>query len=102
MMDSLLVPSYLKKIRSVKWDFIYDEKNFLYCVIRHLWPETSKILDGAKIPRAYFDKLNLKGIKFPLTYPQIASFVKKKQTSGADHKNFFRERKTSVCLGYFF
>ena len=47
-MGSFLVPSHLKKIRSVKWNDIYDEKNFLYCVIRHLWPETDKISKGEK------------------------------------------------------
>ena len=97
MMDSLLVPSYLKKIRSVKWDFIYDEKNFLYCVIRHLWPETNKFIDGTKIPRAYFDKLNLKGIKFPFTYPQIASFVKKNKHLALTIRIFFESEK-QVCV----
>ena len=55
-MESNLIPSYLKKIRSVKWNVVYDEKNFLYCVIRHLWPETSKISNGQKIPQTYVDK----------------------------------------------
>ena len=100
-MDSLLVPSHLKKIRSVKWNVIYDEKNFLYCVIRHLWPETSKISNGKKIPQHYLDRFNLKGIKLPLTYNRIASFVRKNRHLPLTVRIFFESEKQVSVLDTF-
>ena len=93
-----IIPAHLRKIRSVKWNVIYDEKNFLYCVIRHLWPdETSEITHGGKIPRAYLDKFNLKGIKFPLNYNQVGSFVKKNKHLPLTVRIFFESEK-KVCI----
>ena len=73
--DSINVPEYLLKCRSVIWNRKYDEKNFLYCVIRHLWPETANIRQCEKIPKEYVDKFNLRGLSFPLQFSQISKFV---------------------------
>ena len=96
-MDSLTVPPHLKQIRSVKWNVIYDEKNFLYCVIRHLWPETSKISNGKKLPRQYLNKFNLEGVKFPLTFNRIGSFVRKNRHLALTVRIFFESEKR-VCV----
>ena len=74
--DSVNVPEYLLKCRSVIWNRKYDEKNFLYCVIQHLWPETANIRHCEKIPKEYEKKFNLQGLTFPLQFSQISKFVR--------------------------
>ena len=74
--DSVNVPEYLLKCRSVLWNRKYDEKNFLYCVIGHLWPETANIRQCEKIPKEYESKFNLQGLTFPLQFSQISKFVR--------------------------
>ena len=57
---------------------MYDEKNFLYCVVRHLWPlQTGHISHFKNIPARYLDRFNLEEMKFPLQYKQINKFVQK-------------------------
>ena len=76
---SITVSKTLLKCKSVKWNFVYDEKNFLYCVVRHLWPlQTGQIAHFKNIPARYLDQFNLEGLKFPLQYRQINKFVQKK------------------------
>ena len=91
------VPDHLRKIRSVNWNVIYDEKNFLYCVIRHLWPEMKKFNDCNKIPRSYIDKFNLRGIKFPLTYSRLNKFLKNNSHLKLTVRIFFESEK-QVCV----
>ena len=74
--DSINVPEYLLRCKRVKWNRKYDEKNFLYCVIGHLWPETANIKHYKKIPKDYVEKFNLKGLTFPLQFSQINKFVR--------------------------
>ena len=62
----------------MKWNFVYDEKNFLYCVVRHLWRlQTAHITLFKNIPKRYLKQFNLEGLKFPLQYRQIKKFVQK-------------------------
>ena len=70
------MPEYLLKCRSVIWNRKYDEKNFLYCIIRHLWPETANIRQCEKIPKEYVEKFNLGVLSFPLQFSQISKFVR--------------------------
>ena len=74
--NSINVPEYLLKCKSVIWNRKYDEKNFLYCVISHLWPETANIRQCKKIPKEYVAKFNLQGLTFPLQFRQISKFVR--------------------------
>ena len=75
---SISVSKTLLNCKSVKWNFVYDEKNFLYCVVRHLWPlEMGHIAHFKNIPARYLDRFNLEGLKFPLQYRQINKFVQK-------------------------
>ena len=75
---SVIVSKTLLNCKSVKWNFVYNEKNFLYCVIRHLWPlQTAHITHFKNIPTPYLDRFNLQGLNFPLQYKQINKFVQK-------------------------
>ena len=74
--DSVNVPECLLKCRSVICNRKYDEKNFLYCVIQHLWPEMANIRHCEKIPKEYEKKFNLRGLTFPLQFSQISKFVR--------------------------
>ena len=74
--DSVNMHEYLLKCRSVIWNRKYDEKNFLYCIIQHLWPETANIRHCEKIPKEYEKKFNLRGLTFPLQFSQISKFVR--------------------------
>ena len=75
--DSINMTEYLLRCRSVKWNSQYYEKNFLYWVISHLWPETANIGHYKKIPKVYVEKFNLEGLTFPLQFSQISKFVRK-------------------------
>ena len=70
-----VVPKYLLKCQNVKWNKSYDEKNFLYCVIQHLWPSTRNIEHSDQIPSKFIRKLNLQGVSFPIQFKQIKRFV---------------------------
>ena len=75
---SIIVPKTLLNCKSVKWNFVYDEKNFLYCVVRHLLGlQTAHITHFKNIPERYLKQFNLEGLKFPLQYRQINKFVQK-------------------------
>ena len=75
---SIIVSKTLLNCKNVKWNFVYDEKNILYCVIRHLWPlQTAHITHFKNIPTRYLDRFNLQGLNFPLQYKQINKFVQK-------------------------
>ena len=75
---SIIISKTLLNCKSVKWNFVYDEKNFLYCVVRHLWPlQTAHITHFKNIPAEYLDRFNLDGLNFPLPYKQINKFVQK-------------------------
>ena len=71
------IPSFVLKYQGVNWQAKYDDRNFLYCVIRHLWPTTAKIRHFKKIPSEYIKQFNLETIEFPLTFKSINKFVQK-------------------------
>ena len=75
--STVVVPEYLLKCKSVKWGPYYDERNFLYCVIRHLWPVTAKIVHFKHLPSKYERRFNLDGVTFPMSFKRINSFVQK-------------------------
>lgn len=56
-------------------DLHYDEYCFLYVVCRHLFPETRSFKDVAQF-RPYFDRFNLKHLRFPLKANQVPKFVR--------------------------
>ena len=63
----IIVPKTLLNCKSVKWNFVYDEKNFLYCMVCHLRPlQTGHITHFKNIPARYLDRFNLEEMKFPL------------------------------------
>lgn len=76
-LQTVKIPDHLLNTRSVLWKNSYDDYNFLYCLIRHLWPEkTLEIKNHKKINLQKFMRhFNLKGIQFPMTYGQISKFV---------------------------
>ena len=95
------VPVYLRQCRSVNSGFQYDEKNFLYCVIRHLWPDTKTFHHYKSVPSKYLRKFNLEGLTFPLTYSQINKFVRMNKHLPLTISVFF-ESEGDVCrLGTF-
>ena len=91
------VAEYLLKSRSVRWRTTYDEKNFLYCVIRHLWPATENIRRYAQFPAKYMRKFDLNGITFPLNFKQINKFVKKNNHLPLTIRVFF-ESEEEICV----
>ena len=76
--NSVIVPEYLLKCRSVNWNtkYKYDEKNFLYCVIRHIWTATQKVNDYQSLLKNYEKKFNLKELSFPLQHRHIRKFLR--------------------------
>ncbi len=95
--NSVIVPKYLLKCKSVHWQTTYDEKNFLYCVIRHLWPATVSIKHCDHFPDKYIRKFNLSGIKFPLNFKQINKFVKRNNHLPLTIRVFF-ESESEICV----
>ena len=94
-------PPYWCLCRSVNSGFQFDEKNFLYCVIRHLWPDTNNFLHYKHVPSKYLRKFNLEGLTFPLTYSQINKFVGMNKHLPLTISVFF-ESEGNVCrLGTF-
>ena len=99
--NSFSAPVHRRVCRSVNSFFLYDEKNFLYCVIRHLWPDTKKFDNYKGVPSKYLRKFNLEGLSFPLTYSQINKFVGMNKHLPLTISVFF-ESESNVCrLGTF-
>lgn len=73
--NTVEIPDHIKRNKTVECKVKYDEKNFLYCIIRHIWPETKKVKNYKKLS-VYEKNFNLQGIKFPLDFSQIKKFVK--------------------------
>ena len=94
--SSIILPDYLLKCQSVIRS-IYDEKNFLYCVIRHLWPVTAKITHFKDFPRKYEQKFNLEGLTFPLDFKRIKTFVRKNRHLPLTIRVFF-ESEAKLCV----
>ena len=94
---TVIVPEYLRQCRSVKWSPVYDERNFLYCVIRHLWPDTANVDHYRRLPSRYVRKFNLEGVNFPINFKRINNFVKKNKHLPMTIRIFF-ESEHEVCV----
>ena len=87
----------LLKCRSVRWKAVYDEKNFLYCVMRHLWSAVANIDHFKHFPSKYERRFNLEGVTFPLTFNRINNFVQKNKHLPMTIRVFF-ESEEQVCV----